>query len=278
MRWAYYDLKNQPPSHDFVTFCHYARYYGAQGIWFGKGFNDHTDYLSREAEKERASSILVALCEKYGFEYKFDRDPHKYMIEEDLRDIGIVYPINKEAPWQERHCDRFSHRFHLVKQIVREPMEIKASQAAMNWASDRFKGRNPIVVSIRNAKYQSLRNSSPDWYRWAKEHEAEIIPDYLDERISLDRLIACYDMASLNIGVHQGRGLLNWFSYRPYLVIKHIINEYKVMNAEWVEKVHCLKVGEQMPWATKQQKILWNSEDDYETIEREYQTYLDESR
>jgi hypothetical protein len=217
------------------------------------------------------------LCEKYGFEYKFDRPPEKDMAEMDWQDVGVVYPT-VDAPWHLKHNDPTSHRFHDIHKYITEPMEIKASSEAMNWASDRFKGRNPIVVSIRNARYQPLRNSSPDWHRWAAEHEAEIIPDYLDEKISLDRLVACYDLASLNIGVHQGRGLLNWFSHRPYLVVKHIIPEYKVMNADWVRKNHGLSIGAQMKWATKKQKILWNSEDDYETIEREYQTYLDENR
>lgn len=277
MKWAYYDLKLQPPSHDFITFCHYAKYHGANGIWFGQGFNVCTDYLSRDGERERVSSICVPLCEMYGFEYKFDRHPHQYMAEDGLQEIGIVYPTSTE-PWPRQHCERFSHRFHLIRKWIREPMELKPSLQAKDWANDRFKGRNPIVVSIRNARYQHKRNSSEDWYRWAKDHDAEIIPDYLDEKIGLERLVACYDLASLNIGVHQGRSLLNWFSYRPYLTIKHIIPEYKVMNAEWVEKHQGMKFGEQMPWATKQQRLLWNSEDDYDTIEREYQLYLNESR
>ena len=95
--------------------------------------------------------------------------------------------------------------------------------------------------------------------------------------MSLDQTLACYELASLNIGVHQGRGLLNWFSDRPYLTVKHILNEYKVMNLDWVTQNQGLSEGDQMPWAGPHQRLLWNSEDDYQTIEREYQRYVHEN-
>lgn len=207
----------------------------------------------------------MPLCKIYGLEHKFEQRPGNGFWKRD-----IVFPT-----WAVTSLDkgRYSHRFVDVLKLEK-PLEQRISQEALDWANDRFQGKRPIVVSIRCAKYQPLRNSSTDWYRWASDHGAHIIPDYLDEKISTERLLACYELASLNIGVHQGRGLLNWFSYRPYLVVKHIIPEYKVMNAKWVAKHQGIKVGDQMPWKTPKQKILWNSEDDYETIEREYQLYL----
>jgi len=266
MKWALYDLKNQPPSHDFITFCHYAKREGSEGVWFLPGYNRQPDYQQNEGEQERVKTLLIPLCEKYGFAYRLN----VYPPETPEPESEIVFPGGT-------HFDQFSHRFHDVKKL-KEPMPLMPSVEALDWANDRFKGRRPIVVSIRNAKYQLLRNSSEDWYRWASDHSAEIVKDYLDEKLTLDQRLACYELASLNIGVHQGPMLLNWFSYRPYLVVKHIINKYKVMNEEWVGIHHKFYRGDQMPWATKAQKILWNSDDDYETIEREYQTYLEENR
>ena len=44
---------------------------------------------------------------------------------------------------------------------------------------------------------------------------------------------------------------------------------------EWWEK-NGWKVGDQTPWATKSQRLVWDYVDDYETIEREFQAYLNE--
>lgn len=256
MNWAFYDLGVNPPSYDFVTFMQHALHNGAQAVLFKKGQNGNKKAFE-DTEQERFETIILPLVKLYG-------------IEHQIVDIAVgeyCYP------------DKTSHSHDVqLSKLPKKPFAVMPSQEALDRANDRFKGKRPIVISLRRMKlqYQHGRNSGPDWERWAADHDAFLIPDYDYEKVSIDDRVAYCELASLNMGINSGVSILFTMSLRPFLMLKMLNEDYKVTRARYLEQVG-FPVGSQFPWSGKNQKFVWNSKDDYETLESEYQKYMAEN-
>lgn len=261
MKWAIYDLYVNSPSYDFVTFANYAKHFGADAIWFRKGFNRQREvYGSDEAEKIRVQTIILPMCGMFGFKWAFNEGvPPAEMC---------VWPTD---PDQQGAC----HRFRWLCVLDKGPCLPKIPQESLDRANDRFKGKRPILVIERKAGYEPTRESGSDWRKWAADHEAYVLRDFAEDPIPLEDRFACYELASLNIGVNSGVMAPNYFSHRPYLALKWQPKNHKSSLDGYLEKKHKFPRGSQMPWATKAQKMVWNSDDDYETIEREFKLYME---
>jgi hypothetical protein len=149
------------------------------------------------------------------------------------------------------------------------------SQEALDRANDRMKGKRLMTVSLRNYRYDKLRNSGKDWELWAEDHDAILIRDAFDEFISIDDRLALYELASLNLGVAAGHSALQYFSYRPCLIFKWLMEGCKVTSRWFQEKRVGWRVGSQFKWSGTRQKLLWHGKDEYAVIEREYQDYME---
>src|SRR5690349_10134422 len=248
MRWAVYDLARHSPSFDFLTFIQGAFQAGAEGIWFKRGYQAGP-YGGEEGQRKRVKTICFPICHMYRMPYALASHAPPSVFDE----CGIC-----------------------VQKTLKSVRPLEAGQAALDRANDRFRGRRPIVVSIRHCTYQPERDSSPAWRRWAADHDAEIVEDWFDDPIPLEDRVACYQLASMNIGVSAGVQAINIYSYRPYLILKYLVEEVKASSTRYFKRMGW-KPGEQMPWATKYQNIVWNNKDDYATIEVEYRAWLKRS-
>jgi hypothetical protein len=256
MRIAVYDLGCNSPSFDFITFSHYAWHKKAERIWFVKGFNGHKEYGDEESEKKRVQTIILPLCRLYGFQWEFhDKAPE-----------------GEEVVWPDRCSQREAHLMRYLKDFPSGPAPMNIPAEYLERAASRMGGKK-LVVILRNAEYEDSRNTGQDWRRWGAEHDAFLLEDWYKEGMPLEERIAIYELASLNIGVNNGNMAVNYFSRRPYLSIKMLPPGGR--SAGWIEGKHGLKVGDQMPWAAKNQRIVWNDSDHYDTITREYSSYVD---
>lgn len=255
MKWALWDMGTASPDHDILIFVHAAKKAGADAIWFKKGFNhilggvNAQTYVDEASEATRHKSILFEGCDLYGMPYEVHENaPKEHVVFKGHARPGLI------NQWSE----------FLPKIIPEEALER---------AREKMAGRK-LVVSIRNAVYNQLRNSSPDWHKWAADHDAYIVKDFLDEKTTLAERAAVYELADLHYGVMQGPMVLSWLSKKPYLIIKMICHQHKVSRPDYYEMKFKMKVGKQFENATPAQKMVWNDQDDYATIEREYQAYL----
>lgn len=257
MRWALYDLRIGPPSFDFLTFLVLAKYHGANAVWIVPGLNAAKLAWYEKAEQDkRVESIVIPACKLYGMEYKIAP------LSGRPRDWDIAWPPYAMS-------GKALHNGYMLGWLksIREPEPFMPSVEAIKRAEP---ARGRIVVHLRKTRYQDSRNSGPDWERWAKDHDAYIVPD---EPMPLDDRVALHEVAKLNMGVNSGPMVLSEYStHRPYITLKMLAGEIST-NVDfyaWQGWFH----GEQFPWARSNQMLVWNKTDDYQSIEAAYQEWL----
>ena len=250
--WAFYHLDYNPPTFDIFTFINTIVLYGATGIWF-------TLPEQGKLDEQRMESIVLPACRILGMKYVIKKEwPLKY-----------VYPSHGKP--------RNSHRMGSVLSM-KEPVPWNIPQKYMDMANDRFKGNRPGLVILRQLDIEPNRNSGPDWRRWASDHSFDVMEDYSVEPCDLEYRLACYSLASLNIGSSFGNTFINLYSRNPFLTLRFLPPGHKSGREGYWEKCG-FPVGSQMPWSDKTQKIVWGGNDDYETIEKEFNSYMeDQSR
>ena len=246
MDWAVYDLNKNSPSFDFLTFMQGALQAKAGGIWFVPG-TQNGPYGGEEGQKQRVETIIYPICELYKIPFRVESNPPPSVFS--------------------------GHTIDILKKITK-PFPLSPTQGALDRANDKLMGKRPIVVSLRSCPYHQGRNSSPDWKAWALDHEAYVVEDFYSDPITVDDRVALYELASLNMGVNSGFQMINLCSYKPYLIMKMINEEYKATRREYLER-HGWKVGDQTPWATNSQRLIWSGTDNYETIDHEYKCYME---
>lgn len=263
VKWAVYDLSKNSPSFDFMNFMQPALENGCTGVWLRDGL-DPMKQVYGEAEKQelRVQNIILPIIKLYGLElHRTDKPP--------AQKLEVVWPGKNVTPG-EAHLFGWSVRMD-------KPYPLMPSQEALDRANDRMKGQRKMTVSLREYHYDKPRNSGEDWRRWALDHDAILIEDAFKVPITIDDRLALYELASLNLGVAAGHTSLQYFSYRPCLVFKWIVEGSKVASVSYQEKRVGWKFGSQFKWSGKKQKLLWHGKDFYSTIEHEYQTYLKEA-
>jgi hypothetical protein len=259
VRWALYDLRIGPPSFDFLTFLLLAKYHGATHVWIVPGLNEaKLAWYQREEQEQRVNSIVIPACKLYGMPYKVEP------LNGRPRDWDIAWPPYAMS-------GKALHNGYMVGWLksIKSPEPFWPSREALDRADEKLNGRQ-IVVHLRKTKYQDRRNSGPGWERWAADYGAYVLPD---EPISLDDRCAFHELAKLNIGVNAGPMVLSEYSkHRPYIILKKLAGEIST-NADFY-KWQGWYPGDQYPWAGKNQMLVWNETDDYQSIEAAYQEWL----
>jgi hypothetical protein len=258
-RWALYDLNACPPSFDFLTFLVLAKYHGATAVWFVPGICRAKLFQYTEQEqKRRVQTILLPACRMYGLPFKFE-------------ELGGKSPADYDFAWPPfiRSGKALDHGYAMGwLKSIKEPEPFMPSAEALLVASKKLNGKS-LVVHLRKTEYQAARNSSEDWERWAKNHNAYIVPDEID----LDERAAFHELAQLNVGVVSGPFVLSVYSkHRPYIILKHLAGEIST-NKDFLKKQGFYS-GDQYHWGGHHQMIVWNDKDDYQTIETAYQQWL----
>lgn len=264
MKWALYDLRQNTPSFDIFTFVQYAKYYGAEGIWFLPGYKGSGHLGGNKGERWRMKTLVIPAVEMYGFAWKLEPMP---------ADVKVVYPLKNEGRNSFKPpIYRDSHKWSAswFEERKPQPVPITIPQESLDRVNDKFKGKKPVVVVTRKQGYEDYRNSNLDWWTWAKDHDAVLVEDYSAENpISLADRLAHYQLASLNFGISCGNIWPAHVSPWPFLSLRWRVEANKLSKLGIFEPY-------QFPWATKKQKSVWNDSDDYKEIESQYQAYLAE--
>lgn len=255
-RWFVYDLRHAPPSYDFCTGLTMARHAGATGVWLIPGRHPEKAYSDAE-QHARVDHIITPAIKLSGLKFGSGMNPP----------ANVCWP-----PFYLPNAQKNSYSIGWLKSLP-APVPLMPSEAAVKKAREKH-GAGRIVVTLRECMYQQERNSSADWLKWAQKHDALVIRDHAVKPIALDDRLALYEIAGVNVGVSGGPFNLNATTpHRPYLMLKFVCDKAPAANLAWFAEQGWFP-GDQMPWAGPHQRIVWNSEDDYDTIEREYQEYL----
>lgn len=261
-RWAVYDLRICPPSFDFLTFLVLAKYHGATHVWLVPGVCEAKLFqYNAEEQERRVRSIVLPACKLYGMPYKIEH------LHGSVRDWDLAWP-----PYV-RSTGKALGAGYMVGWLrsIKSPEPFMPSQEALERHKE-LRGR--IIVHKRHTGYQTVRNSGPDWDRWAADHDAVVIGD---GKWTLGDRAAFHELASLNIGVNAGPMALSEYStHRPYITLKRLAGE--VSTNEEFFGLQGWYPGDQYPWSGKNQLIVWNDSDDYQSIEAAYQEWREQSQ
>ena len=209
-------------------------------------------------------------------------------------------PIN--APWVvepiAQYVEYDYHIGHLID-AGREgfkPPQWMPPQWAFDEVDARLQGAKPIVITLRETPVQPERNSQLDeWFKFAKWVECEVDNPVLflrDTCKAAEPLVsfntwprasrntyvraALAQRAFLNLMVGNGPNVWCLFSSAPYLTFKQLVPalpDWDHGNAKgWREQDH-MEIGDQLPWATPQQRFTW-TDDTFENLCAAFNDFL----
>ncbi len=152
-----------------------------------------------------------------------------------------------------------------------------------------FHGNPPVTITLREADHWPHRNSNLSaWFDFARYLEAKgerviFVRDsakadepltcygdfttYKPAAVDLNARLALYEAAKCNLFVSNGPWMLALFGKVPWqMFVRVALDEpYHANLPNWWRKHHGVAEGEQFPWATKHQRIVWK-EDSYENL------------
>jgi hypothetical protein len=161
---------------------------------------------------------------------------------------------------------------------------LRATDAARRYVAQWFSGdaRPVVTLTTRNQTTHPDRNTNPQaWREIGYELSAqglnviELIDSndaFKDARgcwsnICPDMRLALYERAQMNLIGNNGPCGLLLYSDAPYLVFN-----FGQPSAQWADYVRDhlhMNYGEQLPWASAQQRLIWKA-DSYENMKSEF--------
>jgi len=165
---------------------------------------------------------------------------------------------------------------------------LAATRRCREIVASHLHGVEPVTITLREANYLPWRNSNLEaWTHFARDLESKgqpvvIVRDtakamepidgfatFPRAAFDVDIRLALYEQAKANLFISNGPGSLAWFSDRPYLYLVNLKPEtqddYEPNEAQWWYGATGISVGEQWPWATANQRLVWKT-DTYENI------------
>jgi hypothetical protein len=157
-----------------------------------------------------------------------------------------------------------------------------------------------ITITLRQSSFNKSKNSSmDDWIKLyyylesanyfpiilddfenlcinKKNHKLNSLNKYEYANIDLRMRLALYEKSYLNISVNNGPVSLLVYSRRcNYIIFKHFVDDPESSSSlENNIKTNGLQFGEQYPFATKKQKIIWSQNDNFEYLKEEVNKHL----
>jgi hypothetical protein len=149
--------------------------------------------------------------------------------------------------------------------------------------------RRPVVLTLRETYTKGRNSNIPDWLALADhialEYPLVVVRDtakmsapFGEHRIcplaslDLDYRLALYRRALVNFSVGGGPPALCFYSDDiPYRAFSLVYEGHGSTRAEYLAR-RGLPVGSQWPWATADQRILWEP-DSFEVMQREFDAW-----
>jgi hypothetical protein len=268
---AIYDLNTAPASWDFLPWLANAtmaaKQWGADRVRVcfmpgqNFGFRDDKLPLDIEERSQMFDAVVRPALDLFG------------AVEDPTIEIGHA------------HSYMLAPVAHAARMGVAVP-KIEPPAWAFSEVDKELKGREPVVITLREASHWPARNSNLEaWLDFAEtllnDDEHVIIvrdTEYAVNKIrgfctfpraSLDIKVraALYERAKANLFVANGPMALAYFGTRPFLIFKPVVEWLGAASEQWWSAMVGIKRGEQYPWCREDQRIVWD-DDSYENITR----------
>lgn len=237
---AHYHLEAQPTTFDFAVWLSTVKTWGAEKVSFiGKKFKPKQNYPYHVAWT-RFENLVKPLCE--------------------LADIPVVKEADKEPVY-------FTHFMKGAHMAWRENSKI--------WKYPYEKKHDHITVTLRDSFRNKYRDANrPEWDKfisWAENRGEKVvlIEDAEQNGISIRDRWDAYQ-CKLNFFTGGGPAALCWMSDAPYVsFFKSLVeHDYYLLSVH-----HWMYTNSQLPWAKQNQKIIWNTQDKFENIVKQYERF-----
>lgn len=147
-------------------------------------------------------------------------------------------------------------------------------------------GAGYITITLREAEHWPHRNSNlTAWSAFAKyllssgeyvifvrdtaraKEQFESFDTVETAALDLDTRGALYAAAKCNLFVANGPWSLALFGERPWLMFNAVdpADPFQANQPDWWRDFHGIEIGQQFPWSSPLQRIIWKA-DDYETL------------
>lgn len=149
----------------------------------------------------------------------------------------------------------------------------KAKNEVRKWLLARgLEPQSYITVTLREADHWPDRNSNINaWLDFANEcgqwivfvrdtaKADDVFPglQYPEAAKDIHIRAALYEKSKCNMFVSNGPGALGFFGSAPFLFFKPLCEGFVAGTPEWWARNVGVSVGEQLPWATERQRIIW---------------------
>ncbi len=206
---------------------------------------------------------------------------------------GVVRPALSLLGAEERSETGRIKEFYTTADIVKYsragesvPM-LQSTPLAKKEVREQLDGEKPVVITLRESENWTHRNSNlKEWIRFATylrsrgervifvrdtAKATEPLPGwetYPRASVELDIRLALYEQAKCNFFVPNGPWGLAIFTRAPWIMPIQLSKDelYRPYNPDFWPKYQGIEEGEQWPWSTTKQRIVWNARDDYKTL------------
>ncbi len=175
--------------------------------------------------------------------------------------------------WPEKQAHHVGPLIEAGRRGERIP-PLQASEAARRYVGNWVNDERPLVtMTLRHQETVSVRNSRrAAWETLADELSPRFGVVVLEDThqalqagfggygaIDMDLRLALYERAAMNLFGDNGPSILTWFSEAPFLRF------CCGADPEHWTKHMALSLGDQLPWASNEQRLVWGP-DDLETM------------
>ena len=253
------------------------------------------------------TSQLIHLVENFEPNIFYFNEPHEAEIFFNKENIIVpsTAKLDKLIQW-----DDYYIKINEFYNSYKKSASLKAPEYLKNFLIKYLNlnkeeiSKGIITITLRDSSYSEIRNSNlKSWinfYKWLKEKNYYPIFINDTEKINfkknigseLDKFnciniaslncnlrLALYELAYLNTGVSCGPSLCMIFSkYCKYLIFKTFVEDDKSnASLENFKKTNGFGFGKQWPFANKFQKLVWSSNDDFNTLKNEFLKFENET-
>ncbi|MDQ8199173.1 hypothetical protein QEH56_13475 [Pelagicoccus enzymogenes] len=308
----FYDLEVAPESYNFPLFLLLAKDWMAKrGIsqshliivpGLKDGYRttgnphaiDHSNWRLRQL---LAPSALAFLPEA-SFTICHTREEAKHAWTAAQQKAAEVFPndYSPDAPTAVFSIKEFCDAERRGEKTARFSPSPQSIEYLRSWRSDVVGDRRLIVITFRQANYQSSRNSDIDsWIRFAKsldparyypilvpdtelalQQRGDIqgVPTFTEACFNLELRFALYQLAWLSMAVNTGPACLNAQTDNiSYLHFKMVTRSINCSDLAYFEKERFYP-GSQWPCANDTQILIWE-DDHYDMITKAFEVMVD---
>lgn len=274
--WVVFNIASGPCSFDFLAWLMTQEMERVKagctaplmvGIWAGIDQNLER-CLASGARKLMYLNVMLPLIEMIGGHRWIPNNPGEL----------------QEAHWPEMYT--LADASKLGREGIAAPL-LTPTAEAVNEVVDHLKGRQPVVIVLREAEHWNYRNSNlPEWLRFTNEclagedviflrdtalasvsltapayayAPAHSYETYPAASIDINVRVALYQRAKCVLGVSNGPMTLAFHTKTPWMMFGALdpSRNYPPGRAEWWPPMHGIPAGGQFPWSGPDQRIVW---------------------